>query len=389
MSRLLGHHVIRPWLRTLGLALLVALAIGAVAQAQSPAQPRELPLKHAPRPTRATISAADLMTRLYIFADDSMEGRQYLKVGNVRATKYLAGELRKLGLEPAGDSGTYFQTLPYDAAAGQYPPRNVVAILRGTDPKLNHTYVAIGAHNDHLGIRTTAEAIEHDSVRAWRVAAWRIKQTVKDEAVRDSLERLIVVNIDSLRKIRPARLDSIANGADDDGSGSVAVLEIAEALAKLPAKPKRSILFVFHTGEEAGILGSQYFMEHPTVPRDSIIAQVNLDMIGRGSLADTPEGGPNMLMVVGARRLSTQLGQLVEAVNTDKHHNLRLDYTWDAPDHPQGIYSRSDHYSYAERGIPIAFFFTGLPCRLPPRDRRAAILSITNTWQRSPSTYTI
>jgi Zn-dependent M28 family amino/carboxypeptidase len=170
----------------------------------------------------------------------------------------------------------------------------------------------------------------------------------------------VVINVDSLRKLRPARPDSIGNGADDDGSGSVAVLEIAEALAKLPAKPKRSILVVFHTGEEAGLLGSKYFMEHPTVPRDSIVAQVNLDMIGRGRAEDTPEGGPDMVMVVGANRISTELGKIVETANTEKGHKLRLDYSWDAPDHPQRIYGRSDHASYARRGIPIVFFFTGL-----------------------------
>src|SRR5690606_3346657 len=170
---------------------------------------------------------------------------------------------------------------------------------------------------------------------------------------RDSIARSIVVNMDSLRKLRPARRDSINNGADDDGSGSMAVLEIAEALAKLPAKPKRSILFVWHTGEEAGLLGAKYFTDNPTVPRDSIIAQVNMDMIGRGRAEDTPEGGPDMLMVVGANRISKDLGTTVEAVNKDKKHNLRFDYTWDAPDHPQRIYGRSDHAMYARHGIPI------------------------------------
>src|SRR5262249_6113907 len=131
---------------------LIAPALGilaASAQAQS-APSGDLPLKHAPQPTQAEISAADLMTRLYIFADDSMEGRGYLTEGNLRGTTSLAAELRKAGLTPAGDSGTYFQTLP--ARPDKYPARNVIAILRGSDPVLSHTYVAIGAHNDHLGI---------------------------------------------------------------------------------------------------------------------------------------------------------------------------------------------------------------------------------------------
>ena len=85
--------------------------------------------------------------------------------------------------------------------------------------------------------------------------------------------------VDSLRKVRPARLDSIVNGADDDGSGSMALLEIAEAMARAPTKPKRSLLFVWHSGEESGLLGCRWFTDHPTVPRDSIVAQINIDMI--------------------------------------------------------------------------------------------------------------
>jgi hypothetical protein len=358
----IGPQGLRPLLKSLRATLPLALgALAAVGHAQAPAP--GLPLKRAPRPTQAEISAEDLMTRLYIFADDSMEGRRYMAAGNVKGTNYLAAELKRLGLEQAGDSGTYFQTMPYDSAQGQHPPRNVVAILRGSDPKLNQTYVAIGAHNDHIGVRQSA--VDHDSVRAFRLATRRVRQTIKekgiqDKAVQDSLMRSVVVNMDSLRKLHPARRDSIGNGADDDGSGSVAVLEIAEALAKLPKKPKRSILFVWHTGEEAGLLGSAYFMEHPTVPRDSIVTQVNLDMIGRGRAEDTPEGGPDMVMAVGANQISSELGKIVEAANTEKGHKLRLDYSWDAPDHPQGIYGRSDHASYARRGIPIVFFFTGL-----------------------------
>jgi hypothetical protein len=336
-------------------ALTTAYAYGQTA----PAGTTELPLKQAPQPTAARISAADLMTRLYIFADDSMEGRKYLTAGNVKGTNYLAAELKKLGLEPAGDSGTYFQTLPYDAGKGEHPGRNVVAILRGTDPTLNQTYVVLGAHNDGQGIRSSVVP-DHDLARTSKLMDERLERTVSDEGLRDSLRRTLVVDGDSLHRLRPARRDSIANGADDDGSGSVAVLEIAEALAKLPVKPKRSVLFVFHTGEEAGLLGAKYFTEHPTVPRDSIIAMVNLDMVGRGSREDTPEGGPDMLMAIGSRRLSSELGQLVEAVNAEKGHRLRLDYTWDAPTHPAGVYGASDHYEYAKRGIPVVFLFTGM-----------------------------
>jgi Zn-dependent M28 family amino/carboxypeptidase len=165
------------------------------------------------------------------------------------------------------------------------------------------------------------------------------------------------------------RRDSIANGADDDGSGSVAALEIAERIASLKQKPKRSILFVWHTGEEKGLLGSRYFTDHATVPRDSIVAQLNMDMIGRGAADDETgrtkdavplHGGPRYLQLVGSRRLSTELGDLVETVNTEDHHNLTFDYAIDANGHPSNIYCRSDHYEYARYGIPITFFTTGL-----------------------------
>jgi Zn-dependent M28 family amino/carboxypeptidase len=165
--------------------------------------------------------------------------------------------------------------------------------------------------------------------------------------------------LDSLRRVQPLRLDSIFNGADDDGSGSVAVLEIAEALANAAVKPKRSMLFVWHAGEEMGLWGSQYFTDHPTVPRDSIVAQLNIDMIGRGGAADVKGGGPGYLQLIGSRRLSTELGNLVESVATSEPTRFKFDYQFDANGHPQQYYCRSDHYEYARYGIPIAFFSTG------------------------------
>ena len=170
----------------------------------------------------------------------------------------------------------------------------------------------------------------------------------------------IHVNVDSLRRIRPARRDSIYNGADDDGSGSVGALEIAEAFARSGVRPRRSLIFVWHTGEEAGLLGSRYFTDNPTVPRDSIVAQLNMDMIGRGAAFDFTSGGPRYLALVGSRRLSTELGDIVEAVNRTEQVPLTLDYSWDANGLPERVYCRSDHYEYARYGIPITFFTTGL-----------------------------
>jgi Zn-dependent M28 family amino/carboxypeptidase len=146
------------------------------------------------------------------------------------------------------------------------------------------------------------------------------------------------------------------------------VLEIAENLASAKVKPKRSILFVWHTGEEAGLYGSEYFTDNPTVPRDSIVAQLNMDMVGRGNAWDVTgeskegaalHGGPDYLQLVGSRRLSKELGDIVEQVNKGGRYNFTFDYAMDANGHPMNIYCRSDHYEYARYGIPITFFTTG------------------------------
>ncbi|MDQ6829357.1 MAG: M20/M25/M40 family metallo-hydrolase, partial [Gemmatimonadota bacterium] len=250
------------------------------------------------------------------------------------------------------------------------PTRNVVALLPGSDPKLRGEYVAIGAHSDHIGMRPAG--VDKDSLRAYNTAREAITMSLTNgqRATPEQLS-MIKVNMDSIRKLYPvARRDSINNGADDDGSGSMAVLEIAEAFAKSSAKPKRSILFVWHTGEEKGLLGSRWFTDHPTVERDSIVAQLNIDMIGRGGTADAlvgttkegehVKGTPDYLELVGSRRLSTELGDMVETVNTDKKLGLTFDYTMDANGHPENIYCRSDHANYARFGIPIVFFTTGL-----------------------------
>jgi hypothetical protein len=321
-----------------------------------------------PRPGRTTgeITPADLKTRLYVYADDSMMGREAGTIGNYKATAYIAAEAARIGLEPGGDGGTYFQNIRATSArfAGSANPdyaRNVVAILRGSDPVLKDEYVAIGAHNDHLGVRQTA--VDHDSLRAYNVELTRLGAPVWDRTSRprrDSLKSVIHINVDSLRKLHPARRDSISNGADDDGSGTVTVLEIAEALAAMPVKPKRSIIFVWHTAEEKGLLGSKWFTENPTVPRAQIVAQLNADMVGRGGAADIAGGGPDYLQLVGSRRVSTELGDIVEAVNASYPRPFKFDYQYDANGHPERIYCRSDHYNYARYGIPITFFTTGL-----------------------------
>jgi hypothetical protein len=197
------------------------------------------------------------------------------------------------------------------------PTQNVVAVWEGSDPVLKAEYVALGAHYDHVGT------------------------------------------------CPPVGDDTICNGADDDGSGTTALLGMAEALAKAPTRPKRSVLFVWHCGEEKGLWGSRYFTEFPTVPLNQIVAQINIDMIGRSKKeGDTNPrnselSGPDAVYVIGSTMMSTELGELVNAVNKS-YLNLTFDTKYDDPKDPNRFFSRSDHYNYARKGIPIIFFFDGV-----------------------------
>jgi hypothetical protein len=198
----------------------------------------------------------------------------------------------------------------------QATTQNVVAVIEGKDSKLRKEYVALGAHYDHVG---TGRAVNGDS---------------------------------------------IYNGADDDGSGTTALLAMAEAFSKGP-RPKRSILFVWHAGEEKGLWGSQYFVEYPTVPLPSIVTQLNIDMIGRSKKAgDTNPrnkmlSGPEEIYVIGSKMMSTELGNLSERVN-GSYLGLRFNYHYDDPADPERLFYRSDHFNYAKKGVPIIFYFDGV-----------------------------
>ncbi|MEP6778389.1 MAG: M28 family peptidase, partial [Gemmatimonadaceae bacterium] len=248
--------------------------------------------------------------------------------------------------------------------------RNVIAIVPGSDAKLKGEYVALGAHSDHIGF--ARGPADHDSVRATHMgsragtegAASR-KQTTEDE----EYDRIRFLK-DSLHKAHPVRLDSINNGADDGGSGTVALLEIAESLMKGALKPRRSVLFVWHTGAEGtpALSGSNWWVDHPTVARDSILAEFDVDMIGRGEKSDEvgitadeiPRyGNSDFVEVLGARRQSTELGSLIEQSNVGAKTGLKLDYAADADGHPEGLFCRNDAASYARLGIPAALFTTG------------------------------
>ncbi|HUR96173.1 MAG TPA: M28 family peptidase [Gemmatimonadales bacterium] len=254
-----------------------------------------------------------------------------------------------------GDTGPALQGDVHYARA-DLPATNVVGILEGSDPALRGQYVALGAHNDAIGI---VSPVDHDSLRAYNTVVRPRGGNDPPRKATDQEASRIRQMVDSMRRLRPAQVDSIVNGADDDGSGSMGLLEIAEAVARGAARPKRSLVFVWHSGEESGLQGSRWFTDHPTVPRDSIAAQINIDMIGRGGAGDIANGGPGYLEALGSRRLSTELGDLVEQVNADGKYGFTFNYAYDANGHPDQYYCRSDHAMYARYGIPIVFFSTG------------------------------
>jgi hypothetical protein len=153
--------------------------------------------------------------------------------------------------------------------------------------------------------------------------------------------------------------DIISNGADDDGSGSTALLGIAKAFATGP-KPKRSVVFVWHAGEESGLQGSRFNADFPIVPLEKVQALLNMDMVGRDDCNNLEGDYTHSLFIVGADRISTDLHNVIVKSNLTLPQPLTLDYELNDPLDPEGVYTRSDHYSYAGKGVPIAFFTTGL-----------------------------
>lgn len=209
--------------------------------------------------------------------------------------------------------------------------RNVVGILEGSDPKLKDTFVTFGAHLDHVGY-AEGELTQGPNGRV-RAGGAPGRITAGHEE------------------------DRIWNGADDDGSGSATLLGIAKAFAAAP-RTKRSLAFIWHTGEEEGLYGSRYNADYPAVPIEKTVANLNMDMIGRND-QDKPENA-NQVYLVGSDRISSELHGIVKDVNKKLKDPLTLDFAMNDPADPERVYYRSDHYSYASKGIPIIFFTTGL-----------------------------
>jgi hypothetical protein len=258
-------------------------------------------------------------------------------------------------LAPGTTSGPLRGSFDIARTPVPFAARNVVAVLRGSDSALRGQYVSLTAHNDHVGF--DHNPVDHDSLRAYNRVIRPMGADSPPRAPTADEARQIAAILDSLRRVRPPRLDSIRNGADDDGTGTVSILEIAEAMARGNVRPRRSILFVSHTGEEAGLLGSRWFTDHPTVPLDSVVGEIDQDMVGRGLATDYPRGGtgagsPGYLEVIGAKRLSREFGEMLEAASARQPVPFDFDYTFDQPGHPLQYYCRADHYSYARYGIP-------------------------------------
>lgn len=204
--------------------------------------------------------------------------------------------------------------------------QNVVGVVPGSDPQLRNTYVAFGAHYDHVGYA------EGEIAQGRRIGApGRVAEGALD--------------------------DRIWNGADDNGSGTVSLMAVARAFAEGP-RPRRSLLLVWHAGEERGLYGSRYFADYPSVPLDRIVALLNIDMVGRNR--DNKPTESDTVYPVGSDRISSELHLILEAANQGSPAPLTLDYEMNDPSDPEQLYYRSDHYSYAAKGIPIIFFTTGL-----------------------------
>lgn len=256
-----------------------------------------------------SITSDELKKHLYIVASDEMEGRDTGSEGQKKAGRYLIEQYQKMGVSHPKSLQNYYQIVPKEALAGRRgnlpESENILAFIEGSEKP--EEVLVISAHYDHVGMKN----------------------------------------------------GEIYNGADDDGSGTVALLEIAEAfqLAKNSGNgPKRSVLFLHVTGEEHGLLGSKYYSENPVFPLANTVVDLNIDMIGR---CDPGNCDKEYVYVIGSEMLSSELKVINEQANKATV-NLELNYKYDDPNDKDRLYYRSDHYNFAKNGIPVAFYFDGI-----------------------------
>ena len=270
-----------------------------------------------------TITAEELKEHLYIYASDEFEGRNTGAEGQKKAVEYLRNFYIENEIEPGDPDKDYFQKMKLNLRRGnegEVDSENVIAIIRGSEKP--DEYLVLTAHLDHVGYGRTGSRS-------------------RDAYIGEVKER-------------------IHNGADDDGSGTVAMLEIAQAFKEASKKgkgPKRSIIFLHVTGEEKGLLGSAYYADNPIYPLANTVTNLNLDMIGR--IDPTRKGDKReYIYIIGSDHDSQDLHALSEQTNLETV-NIDLDYRYNAKDDPNRFYYRSDHYNFAKNGIPIIFYFSG------------------------------
>jgi len=260
----------------------------------------------------ATITAKDLGNHLFTYASDEFEGRETGEPGQKMAVEYLKNFYKSQNIVSPIGGDDYFQEVPAEwinknTRRGTYKDsENVVAFIEGSEKP--EEIVVISAHLDHEGVKN----------------------------------------------------GKVYNGADDDGSGTVAMLEIAEAFqlaVKAGKGPKRSILFLHVTGEEKGLLGSKYYTDvEPIFPLENTVCDLNIDMIGRTD--SRHKADPNYVYLIGSDKLSTELHTISEAMNK-KYTNINLDYKYNDENDPNRFYYRSDHYNFVKNNVPIIFYFNG------------------------------
>ena len=257
-----------------------------------------------------TITAEDLKAHLYVYAGDAMEGRMTGSKGQKLAAEYLRNFYQDQGISAPIEENNYYQSIPasyFNRSRIKEGSENVVAYIKGSEKP--DELIVISAHLDHVGVSKSGD---------------------------------------------------VYNGADDDGSGTVALLEIAEAFQKAVKDgngPKRSILLLHVTGEEIGLFGSKYYTENPLFPLENTVCNLNIDMIGR--IDPNKKDSPNYIYLIGSDKLSQELHDVSEEINKN-YINLELDYTFNDDNDPNRFYYRSDHYNFAKNNVPIIFYFNGV-----------------------------
>ena len=253
------------------------------------------------------IAENQLSELLHIIASDKFQGRNTGEEGQKLAAEFIKEFYIKNGIESPYGGSDYFQEIPTEHLRSNLnPSENIVAFIKGSE--FPDEIVVLSAHYDHVGMKD----------------------------------------------------GEIYNGADDDGSGTVAVMQMAKAFKKAEKEgnaPKRSVLFLLVTGEEKGLLGSKYYVNFPIFPLEKTVANLNIDMIGR--VDDAHLDNPNYVYLIGSDKLSTELHEISEEMN-EKFTKLTLDYKYNDDNDPNRFYYRSDHYNFAKNNIPVIFYFNGV-----------------------------